>query len=139
MTRTRRIGAAAAGIAVAVALMLSALPAALAGSRTTQPGNTILVYFIFTDKKLLTGVYREGPGGPNDLYLGTPAERGDYAIFYVLNRGRKTHSLVFMKKKFTVKPGQKDHFERALLQRGGFKYSSPSNPGKAFSGIFKVY
>jgi hypothetical protein len=123
---------------VAVMLLLLTSPVAPAATKTTQPGKTILVYFIFTDKKLLLGVYREGPNGVNDLYVGTPPTRGDYAMFYVLNRGHKTHSLTFMKKKYTVKPGQKDHFTRALLVRGAFPYSSPSNPGKSFRGILTV-
>ncbi len=105
-------------MSLAIALSVAGAPAALATRATTAPGNTIQVYFIFTDKKLYYGIYREGPGGSNDLYLGTPAERGDYAVFYVLNRGHKAHSLVFMKRKFTVKPGQKDHFARALLKPG---------------------
>ena len=126
-------------MSLAIALSVAGAPAALATRATTAPGNTIQVYFIFTDKKLYYGIYREGPGGSNDLYLGTPAERGDYAVFYVLNRGHKAHSLVFMKRKFTVKPGQKDHFARALLKRGSFPFASPSNPGKAFQGVFRVY
>jgi hypothetical protein len=124
---------------VAFGAALVALPVALARQTTTEPGKTIQVYFIFTDKKLYYGVYREAPGDPNNLYLGTPAQRGDYAIFYVLNRGHKTQSLVFMKQTFTVKPGQKDHFFKALLARGSFPFSSPSNPGKAFRGVFLVY
>jgi hypothetical protein len=128
--------AALSGVALMLALLVS--PAVPAATKTTEPGKTILVYFIFTDKKLLLGIYREGPNGVNDLYVGTPPERGDYATFYVLNRGHKTHSLTFMKKKFTVKPGQKDHFHRALLVRGSFRYSSPSNPGKAFRGALVV-
>jgi hypothetical protein len=125
---------------VAVALSLAGVPAALAARTTTVPGNTIQVYFIFYGKKLVYGIYREGPGGANDLYLGTSAQRGDYAIFYVLNRTHQTHSFVFMKKTLTVKPGQKDHlFARALLARGGFPFASPSNPGKAYRGVFRVY
>jgi hypothetical protein len=120
--------------------MLALLGSSLgsAARMTTEPSNTLLVYFIFTDKKLLVGVYREGPDGANDLFTGSPPTRGDYAIFYVLNRGHKTHSLKFMKKTYTVKPGKKDHFFHALLVRGAFPYSSPSNPGKSFRGQFIV-
>jgi hypothetical protein len=110
-----------------------------AAVKTTQPGNTVLVYFIFTDKKLLAGVYREGPNGRSDLYLGTPAKRGDYAIFYVVNRSHKTRRMTFMKKTYTVKPGHQVRFFHALLVRGKFPYSSPSHPSKAFSGVFRVY
>ena len=123
---------------VALTLALLAAVGAPAATKTTAPGKTILVYFVFTDKKLLLGVYREGPDGPNNLYIGSPPTRGDYAIFYVLNRGHKTHSLTFMKRTFTVKPGKKDHFSRSLLVRGAFPYSSPSNPGKAFRGALDV-
>jgi hypothetical protein len=135
MVLARRLAALSS---VALTLALLAAGVAPASMKTTQPGKTILVYFIFTDKKLLLGVYREGPNGVNDLYIGTPPERGDYAMFYVLNRGHKPHSLKFMKKTFTVKPGQKDHFTRALLARGSFPYSSPSNPGKLFRGALTV-
>jgi hypothetical protein len=125
------------GSCAAVALAVSTgLPSATA---TTQPGKTILVYFIFTDKKLLVGLYREGPNGANDLYLGTPPKRGDYGIFTVMNRGHKTQTLTFMHKTYTVKVGQKDRFTASLLTRGSFPYSSPSSHGNAFSGIFKVY
>ncbi len=122
----------------ALILVLLVSPVAPAATKTTQPGKTVLIYFIFTDKKLLLGVYREGPNGVNDLYVGTPPTRGDYAMFYVLNRGHKTHSLTFMKKKYTVQPGKRDHFSRALLVRGAFPYSSPSNPGKLFRGVLTV-
>jgi len=128
---------AVAGAAFALALLGSS--PSLAATRTTQPGKTIQVYFIFTDQKLLYGLYREGPGGPNDLYVGTFVARGDYAHFFVINRGKKTHSFVFMKRTFTVKPGGRAKFTRFLLTRGRFPYSSPSNPGKAFTGLFRVY
>jgi hypothetical protein len=116
-------------------LVFLASSAALADTRTTQPGKTVLVYFVFTDTKLLYGIYREGPGGPTDLYLGSYPARGDYAHFFLINRGKKTQSFDFMKRAFTVRPGRRIEFSQALLYRGAFPYWSPSDRG---SGVFRV-
>lgn len=119
-------------------LALLGSSAALAGTRTTQPGKNVAVYFVFTDQKLVIGIYREGPD-PSLQFIEKYVVRGDFATFKVINRGKKPHSIAFMGKKYTLKPGQKAHFSRVLLVRGTFPYSSPTDPGKAFNGVFPVY
>jgi hypothetical protein len=133
VSRARRF--AAVGGAV---LALLGSSAALAGTKTTEPGKNIAVYFVFTDQKLTIGIYRQGPD-PSFLFIDKYVVRGDFATFNVINRGKKQHSIAFMGKKFRLKPGQKAHFSRALLVRGAFPYSSSTDRGKTFNGVFRVY
>jgi hypothetical protein len=128
-----------AGAAFALALLCSS--ASLAGSRTTQPGKNVLVYFVINDQKIVYGIYREQQGGgTSELTLEKYVVRGDFAKFFVINRGRKPHGFVFYGHKIpTLKPGGKVHFSAALLRRGSFPYASPTDPGKAFKGAFPVY
>ena len=138
MLRARRL-AAVAGAAFALTLLCSS--ASLAGSRTTQPGKTVLVYFVFTDKNIAYAIYREVQGGgTNELTLQRYVLRGDFAKFFVINRGKKPHGFVFFGHKIpNLKPGGKVHFSATLLRRGSFPYRSPTDPGKAFRGAFPVY
>jgi hypothetical protein len=138
VVRARRL-AAAAGAVLALALLCSA--ASLAGSRTTQPGKNVLVYFVFTDQKLAYAIYREQlGGGASELTLQRYVVRGDFAKFFVINRGKKPHGFVFFGHKIPIlKPGGKVHFSAALVRRGSFPYASTTDPGKAFSGVFPVY
>ena len=136
--RARRFAAIAGG---ALALALLGSSASLAGSRTTQPGKTVLVYFVINDQKIVYGIYREQQGGGTDfLTLEKYVVRGDFAKFFVINRGKKAHGFVFFGHKIpTLKPGGKVHFSAALLRRGSYPYSSPTDPGKAFRGKFPIY
>jgi hypothetical protein len=130
---------AVAGAAVALALLCS--PASLAATRTTQPGKTVLVYFVINDQKIAYAIYRTMQGGnTNELTLQRYVVRGDFAKFFVINRGKKPHSFDFYGHKIpTLKPGGKVHFSAALLRRGAFPYASTTDPGKAFRGVFPVY
>jgi hypothetical protein len=136
--RARRLTA-AAGAVLALALLGSSV--SLAGSRTTQPGKTVLVYFVINDQKTAYAIYREQlGGGTTELTLQRYVLRGDFAKFTVINRGKKAHGFDFYGHKIpTLKPGGKVHFSAALLRRGSYPYSSPTDPGKAFSGRFPVY
>jgi hypothetical protein len=127
------------GAGVALALVWS--PVSLAGSRTTQPGKTVLVYFVINDQKIAYAIYRTMQGGNiNELTLQRYVVRGDFAKFFVINRGKKPHSFDFYGHKIpTLKPGGKVHFSAALLRRGAFPYASTTDPGKAFRGVFPVY
>lgn len=138
MLRARRLAAVAAA-ALALALLCSS--ASLAGSRTTQPGKTVLVYFVINDQNIAYAIYREQQGGgTGELTLQKYVLRGDFAKFFVINRGKKPHGFTFLGKKFaSLGPGRKTHFSRALLVRGKFPYRSTTDPGKAFSGVFPVY
>ena len=138
MFRARRF-VTLAGAVLALALLCSS--ASLAGSRTTQPGKNVLVYFIINDEKVFYTIYRESQGGGTDyLTLERYVVRGDFATFFVINRGKKSHGFAFFGKKFaTVSPGHKAHFSRALIRRGAFPYGSTTDPGKAFKGVFRVY
>jgi hypothetical protein len=112
----------------------------LAGSETTAPGKTVLVYFVIDDQKILYQVYREMQGGGSgELTLEKFVLRGDFAKVTVINRGKKRHGFAFLGKKFTVTPGHRAHFSRALLVRGAFPYRSTTDRGKAFKGVFRVY
>lgn len=138
MLRARRL-AAVAGAALALALLCSS--ASLAGSRTTQPGKNVLVYFVINDQKTAYAIYREqAGGGTSELTLERYVLRGDIAKFFVINRGKKPHDFDFFGHKIpTLKPGAKVHFSATLLRRGSFPYSSSTDPGKAFRGVFPVY
>ena len=136
--RARRLTA-ILGAGVALALLCSSV--SLAGSRTTQPGKTVLVYFVINDQKIAYAIYRTMQGGnTNELTLQRYVVRGDFAKFFVINRGKKPHGFVFFGHKIpTLKPGGKVHFSAALLRRGAFPYASTTDPGKAFRGVFPVY
>ena len=138
MLRVRRL-AAVAGAALALALLCSS--ASLAGSRTTQPGKNVLVYFVINDQNIAYAIYREVQGGGvNELTLQRYVVRGDFAKFFVINRGKKPHGFAFLGKKFApLGPGRRTHFSRALLVRGKFAYRSTTDSGKAFRGVFPVY
>jgi hypothetical protein len=130
--------AALAGTALALALLCSS--AAFATSRTTAPGKTVLVYFVIDDKRILFQIYRTTQGGgAGELTLEKYVLRGDFAKFFVINRGKKRHGFAFLGKKFTVSPGRRAHFSRSLLVRGAFPYGSTTDRGKTFRGIFRVY
>jgi hypothetical protein len=138
MVRARRL--AALGVAVLAASGLW-VPVSLAASRTTAPGKNVLVYFVIDDKQIRYQIYREtAGGGTSDLYLEKYVLRGDYASFFVINRGKKQHGFAFMGKKFAeLRPGHRAHFNQALLARGSFPYRSTTDSGKLFKGVFRVY
>jgi hypothetical protein len=113
-----------------------------AGTTTTEPGKHVLVYFIIDDKKISYAIYRKTLGSEfNDLlFLEKWVVRGDFATFFVINRGKKPHGFAFLGKKWkALKPGHKEHFSRALIVRGKFPYRSTTDPGKRFKGVFPVY
>jgi hypothetical protein len=132
-----------AGVAgVVLALMLLCSSVALAGSRTTEPGKTLVVYFIIEDQKISDIIFRErvnNTGGidstPEPYFV-----RGNVANFVVVNRGKKPHGFAFLGKKIArVKPGGKVRFaRRALLVRGSFPYSSTTTRGKPLKGVLTV-
>src|SRR5207249_3692704 len=99
-----------------------------------------LVYFIYDDAKLAVAIYRESEaGGTDELYVEKYVLRGDFAKVIVINRSKKAHKLVFMKRTLTVAPRkQVTFFSKALVKRGGYPYSSSGDPRKAFSGVFPV-
>ena len=138
MLRACRL-AAVIGTALAVGLLSSS--ASLAGSTTTQPGKTVLVYFVINDQKIAYEILRKTQGGgSSDLFLEKYVVRGDFATFFVINRGKKPHGFVFYGHKIpTLKPGRKVQFSATLLRRGAFPYASTTDPGKAFKGVFPVY
>lgn len=139
MFRAHRFAAAAVA-ALALALLCSS--ASVAGTRTTEPGKHVLVYFVIDDQKISYVIYRKTLGSDaGDLtFLEKWVVRGDFATFFVVNRGKKPHGFTFLGKKWAaLKPGQKAHFNRALLIRGGFPYRSTTDKGKAFKGVFPVY
>ena len=138
MFRARRF----LGVCGAVlALAILSTSASLAGTRTTQPGKNVLVYFIINDQKISYTIYRTAQGGgTGDLFLEKWVVRGDFATFFVVNRGKKPHGFAFLGKKFApVRPGHRTHFSRALIMRGAFPYRSTTDQGKAFKGVFPVY
>jgi hypothetical protein len=136
--RARRLSAV---LVAAFALVLLISSASFAGSTTTQPGKTVLVYFVINDKNIAYAIYREQlGGGTNELTLQRYVLRGDFAKFFVINRGKKPHGFAFLGKKFApLGPGHKTQFSRALLTRGKFPYRSTTDSGKAFRGVFPVY
>jgi hypothetical protein len=131
---------AVAGAALVLAFLCSS--ASLAGSRTTQPGKTVNVYFVITDQKIAYEILRSTAGGSGSdmLFLEKYVLRGDFATFIIINRGKKPHGFAFLGKKFApLSPGHRTHFSRALLVRGKFRYASTTDPGNAFRGVFPVY
>jgi len=124
---------------VILVLSLAGPSASFAATRTTQPGKNVLVYFVYTAQRLNYAIYRVGQLGLSDLYIERYVVRGDHATFIVINRSKRVHTFVFMKKNFTVKPGRRAHFSRVLVVRGAFPYSSTSDPGAAFKGVFKIF
>jgi len=123
--------------------MLLCSSAALAGSRTTEPGKTLVVYFIIYDQKVDHLIFREkaNESGGTDLTSEGYYIRGNVATFIVVNRGKKPHPFTFLGKKLgSVKPGGRVRFaRRALLSRGSFPYSSKTSRGKTDRGVLKVY
>ena len=139
MSRARRF-AAVAGAALGLALLCSS--ASVAETRTTEPGKHVLVYFIINDQKVSYAIYRKtlGSDAGDLVFLEKWVVRGDFATFFVINRGKKPHGFTFLGKKWAaLKPGQKAHFYRALLIRGAFPYRSTTDRGRAFKGVFPVY
>ena len=137
MSRARRL-AALIGVSLALALLCSS--ASHATSRTTAPGKTVFVYFVLNDQRILFQVYRTTQGGgANELTLEKYVLRGDFAKFFVINRGKKPHGFAFLGKKFSVTPGHRAQFSRSLLVRGAFPYRSTTDRGKAFNGVLRVY
>jgi hypothetical protein len=129
-------------VAVAAALLAVALicsPASFARSATTAPSSQVTVYFVITDQKIAYEILRSTTAGSGSVLLEKYVVRSDIATFMIVNRGKKTHSFVFLGKKFVLPPGHKAHFTRALLVRGAFPYRSTTDPGKAFRGVFPVY
>ena len=139
MLQARRLAALVGGL-LALALLCSS--ASVAETRTTEPGKHVLVYFIINDQRISYTIYRKTVGSEfNDLlFLEKWVVRGDFATFFVINRGKNPHGFTFLGKKWTaVAPGHKEHFTHALLVRGAFPYRSTTDPGKAFKGVFPVY
>jgi hypothetical protein len=122
-------------------LALLSSGASLAATTTTQPGKTVLVYFILYDNKISYTIYRTAQGGgTGDLFLEKWVVRGDFATFFVVNRGKKPHGFAFLGRKFGVlKPGHRVRFARDLVRRGAYPYRSTTDRGKAFKGVFPVY
>jgi hypothetical protein len=122
--------------------MLLCSSASLAGSSTTEPGKTLVVYFIIYDQKVDHLIFREkaNESGGTDLTAEPYFIRGNVATFIVVNRGKKPHGFAFLGKKIApVKPGARVRFaRRALLSRGLFPYSSTNDRGKALKGVLKV-
>jgi hypothetical protein len=136
VVRARRF-VALAGALLALALLCSS--ASFAAYRTTQPAKKVMVYFVITDKNIAYEILRPTVAGGGDQYLEKYVLRGDFATFFVINRGKKPHGFAFLGKKFApLKPGRRTHFSRALLVRGAFPYRSTTDPGKAFKGVFRV-
>jgi hypothetical protein len=137
--RARRVAAVAGAV---FALMLLCSSASLAGSRTTEPGKTLVVYFIIDDQKIMHLIFREkvNDSGGIDQTAELYYVRGNVATFIVVNRGKKRHGFAFLGKKIApVKPGGRVRFaRRALLTRGSFPYSSTTDRGKAFKGVLNV-
>ena len=139
MTRARQF---ATAVCLLFALALLCSTASLAARTTTQPGKQVVVYFILDDHKISYTIYRKTAGSVNSdqLFFEKWVVRGDFATFFVINRGKKPHGFTFLGKKWAaLKPGKRAHFSRSLLTRGGFPYRSTTDPGKAFKGVFPVY
>jgi hypothetical protein len=128
-------------VVIVLALGLLSSSVSLGASRTTAPGNHVLVYFVINDKKVAYEIFRTTAGGGTDqLFLEKYVVRGDFATFYVINRARKPHGFDFYGHKIgPLKPGTRTHFNATLLKRGTFPFASTPAGGKAFRGIFPVY
>jgi len=129
--------AALVGAALALALLCSS--ASFARSGTTAPSQSVSVYFVITDQRISYEILRTTTAGSGNLILEKYVVRTDFATFMVINRGKKRHGFVFLGKTFELKPGHRARFSRTLLARGFFPYRSPTDPGKAFTGVFPVY
>ena len=123
---------------MALAFLLSA--PSLGEGTTTAPGKHVLVYFVINDKKIAYEILRTtAGGGNNELFLEKYVVRGDFATFYVINRGHKRHGFTFYGHQIPpLKPGTRAHFSASLLRRGSFPYASTTDKGKAFKGVFPV-
>ncbi len=119
-------------------LALLASVGASAATKTTAPGKTILVYFIFTDKKLLLGVYREGPDGANDLYLGTPPTRRGLRDLLRPESWTQDALVDVHEEDVHGQAGEKGPLQPAAARSRRVSLLSPSNPGKAFRGALNV-
>ena len=117
------------------------VPAPFAARATTAPGKHVLVYFVANDNEVRYQIYRTTAGGGTDqLFLEKWVLRGDNATFIFITRGKKTHELTFYGHKIgPLKPGKRARFNAALLKRGKFAYSSTTDRGKGFRGVFPVY
>ena len=135
MVRARRF-AAFAGAALALALLCSST--SLARSRTTAPSQNVTVYFVITDQKIAYEIFRTTTAGSNSVLLEKYVLRGDFATFMIINRGKKTHSFVFLGKTIVLAPGHRAHFFRDLLDRGAFPYRSTTDPGESVPGRVPV-
>jgi hypothetical protein len=134
----RTIPALAAPLA-GLALLLT--PAALAARTTTAPGKHVLVYFVADDKQIRYQIYRTTAGGGTDqLFLEKWVVRGDNATVIFINRGKRAHELSFYGHRLgPLKPGKRVKFTASLIKRGKFAYSSTTDHGKRYSGVFPVY
>jgi len=130
-----------AGVAaVVVALALVSSSALVAATKTTAPGNHVLVYFVINNKKVAYEILRTSAGGGTDqLFLERNALRGDVATFYIINRDRKPHGFTFFGHKIgLIKPGRRVHFSATMMRRGDYPYASTPRQGKAYRGLFPV-
>jgi hypothetical protein len=125
-------------VVAAIALALLCASPSFARSRTTAPSQDVTVYFVITDQKIAYEILRTTTAGSGNFLLEKYVVRSDVATFIVINRGKKTHSFVFLGKTFLLRPGHRAHFSRALLTRGSFPYGSTTDRGKAFKGFFPV-
>jgi hypothetical protein len=126
-------------VCVLVCLVLTA--SASATRSTTQPGTTLRVYVILTDKGIRYTMFHElSTGGTTGLipaHLG--GLRGEIAVFNVWNKGKRQHSFALLGKQTgALRPGRKAEFSVALVQRGSFRYESTLDKGKKFRGTFLV-
>ena len=78
--------------------MLLCSSASLAGSRTTEPGKTLVVYFIIDGQKITQLIFREktNESGGIDQTAELYFVRGNVANFIVVNRGKKPHGFAFL-------------------------------------------
>jgi hypothetical protein len=67
-----------------------------------------------------------------------PLSKKDDLHFQLFNVGKKTHGFKVFGTTTTVKPGHNAKFEKQPPGGGKFAYSSPTDPGKAFSGTLVV-
>jgi hypothetical protein len=125
-----------------LATALAMAGSAQASRATTQPGTTLRVFVILTDKGIKLTMFDEiETGGQVGL---VPARggglRGEVAIFRVQNKGKKPHNFAVLGKKTArLSPGRHGSFAIVLLRRGAFPYESTLDRGKpAFRGVFVV-
>jgi hypothetical protein len=126
--RRTALSARTVACAALLAAALAVAAPALAGSRTTAPGQHAIVGVTITDKSITV--------------LGNSQEaRGVIATFLANNLGKKPHNFtIFGKKTKTIMPGHQARFTVTLTYRGQFPYRSTLDKGKkAFQGFFTVY